>query len=257
MPGTIAAKLVCGFRVSILLTALGIPTAFAQQDPAVSQETVLTYVHDFLQVFYPELLSKEHTLKLCVNHPADDSWREITGVYFTVTHERAPDYGVPRFSNGQRIPEDRPDPNTILLAGSIWLPLLEHRNRIQEMHTSAEGAVNLKFANFRSLVQSHPEWTDAEAVIELKKEGARFGPNDKEAFVQALPMRAADRFLGSLKIMSVEFKHLADNSDGNFALTAFDWAVRCEAKSADGTTVVYVFGFEPFEGKLTSLFRIG
>jgi hypothetical protein len=125
------------------------------------------------------------------------------------------------------------------------------------MRTSAEDAVNLKLANFRSLVQSHPEWTDAEAVIELKKEGARFGPNDKEALVQVLPMRAADRFLGSLKITSVEFKHLADNRDGDFALTAFDWAVRCEAKSADGTTVVYVFGFEPFEGKLTNLFRIG
>jgi hypothetical protein len=57
MTKSLRAKLVGRVREMVLLLSLGIPTAFAQQNPPVSQETVLTFVHDFLEVFYPDLLS--------------------------------------------------------------------------------------------------------------------------------------------------------------------------------------------------------
>jgi hypothetical protein len=61
------------------------PNAFSQAPLPGSQETVLTFTHDFLQVLYPEVIGKGNQLILCVAHPADATWREISGVYFKVT----------------------------------------------------------------------------------------------------------------------------------------------------------------------------
>lgn len=239
-----------------LLFALGMPTALAQRNPPASQETVLTFVHDFLQVFYPELLSKGHRLELSVVHPAEDSWRENAGVYFTVTPDKPPNYGFRGPLNGEPIPEDRPDPDSVLLSGDVWLPPIEHGSRIQQVDTSPEGANERKLTTLRELVQSHPEWSDDQVVRALKDAGARFGPDEKQAFVDSLPLVNAERFLGTLKVTSVEFRHLQDGRNGSFAASALDWTVRANAHFSDGTEAEYVFGFEPFEGKLIFLERL-
>jgi hypothetical protein len=74
-------------RLTALFLAVALPLhtqpALPQQRIPDSQEPILTFVHDFLQVFYPELLTKKQTLKFCMSAPADDPWRETYGVYFT------------------------------------------------------------------------------------------------------------------------------------------------------------------------------
>ena len=255
MTESLRAKLMRRLAVMVLLFALGTPTGLAQQNPPISQETVLTFVHDFLQVFYPELLSKGHRLELSVVHPAEDSWREISGVYFTVMPEVPPDYGFRGNLNGQPIPEDRPNPSSILLSGDVWLPPIEHGSRIEQVDTSSGGANERKLTILRELVQSHPEWSDAQAIGALKQAGARFGPDEKQSLINSLPLGKAERFLGALKITSVEFNHLPPDRVGSFAATALDWTVRAEARFSVGTDAEYVFGFEPFEGKLTFLMK--
>jgi hypothetical protein len=42
-------------RVLLLLFALEVPTAFAQQNPPVSQDTVLTFVHNVAGLFGAQL----------------------------------------------------------------------------------------------------------------------------------------------------------------------------------------------------------
>jgi hypothetical protein len=241
-------------RATFFLCALGLPAVFAQQNPPVSQETVLTFVHDFLQVFYPELISKGHRLKLSVLHPADSSWREISGVYFTVTPESPPDYGVPLSQNGKMVPETRPDPKTVLLDGNIWLPPLEHGSRIQQVVVS-ESPHREKLEILCKLVRLHPEWTESQAVSALKQAGARFGPDDKEAFINSLPFDKTEKFLGRLKISSVDFNLVRPDSTNEFGMVSMDWSVRAEASFPDGGSGIYLFVFEPFDGKLTMLSR--
>jgi hypothetical protein len=241
-------------RAMILLCALGVAAVFAQQNPPISQETVLTFVHDFLQVFYPELISKGHRLKLSVLHPADSSWREITGVYFTVTPESLRDYGVSLSQNGKMVPESRPDPKTILLDGNIWLPPLEHGSRIQQVYIT-DSPDREKLEILCKLVRSHPEWTESQAVSALKQAGARFGPDDKEAFMNSLPFDKTERFLGRLKITSAEFNLVRPDSTNEFGMVSMDWSVRAEAQFTDGGSGIYIFAFEPFDGKLTLLSR--
>jgi len=68
---------------TILLTALLLTgtSAFPQTNIPVKQETILTFAHDLLQVFYPEVLDKNHRLSLCIVAPGDFPWIEIGGVY--------------------------------------------------------------------------------------------------------------------------------------------------------------------------------
>jgi hypothetical protein len=250
----IRARMLRGVLSMFLLSIVGMPSATPQENPPVRQVTMLTFVHDFLQVFYPELISKGHTLTFAVHGPADDSWSELAGAYFTVKPERPPDYGLVRLGPNGLIPETRPDPEKVLLDGSIWLPPLEHGSRIQEVHATCEGAT--KLAALRKLVELHPEWSNDQAVNALKRQGARFGPDNKKAFVSTLPFDKTERFLGRLTITSVQFNHLEERREGNFAASTLDWTVSADALFSDGTKAKYVFGFEPYEGKLTLLVRI-
>jgi hypothetical protein len=243
------ARLINSFLLTSMLYIVATPSASSQQNPPIHQVTVLTFVHDFLEVFYPELISKGHRLKLSVSLPADSSGREIAGVYFTVTAE------PPRPQNGQFVPEVRPDPNTVLLDGNIWLPPLEHGSRVQQVLTSSESANEQKLTAFRNLVESHPEWSDEQAISALKQAGARFGPNDKDAFLCTLPLDKMERFLGHLKVTSVEFSHLQSGVEHNRTLGRLDWSVHAKAQFSDGTSSDYQLVFEPFQGKLTMLSR--
>src|SRR5580658_2248712 len=103
---------------------------FAQQNPPANQETVLTFVHDLLQVFYPELFDKKHRLSLCITAPGDDSWREVGGVFFTITAAEV--YPVRKIIRAEAQMTEHP-----LLGGSIWLPPIEY-GRVQEFHAYSD-----------------------------------------------------------------------------------------------------------------------
>jgi hypothetical protein len=92
-----------------------------------------------------------------------------------------------------------------------------------------------------------------QALNPLKEAGARFGPDDKAAFVSAINLRKAERFLGALEVSSVEFNHLGSEHVGSFAATKLDWTVRADGYFSDGTKAQYVFEFGPFGGSLTFL----
>jgi hypothetical protein len=109
--------------------------------------------------------------------------------------------------------------------------------------------------DIRQLVELHPEWSEAEAIRALKQAGASYGPADKEEFVKSLHLQSTEKFLGRVKVQSVEFSGLNPVHTGNFAAGSLDWVVRMEANFPDNTTVTYSLTFEPFAGKLMLLTR--
>jgi hypothetical protein len=252
MTQSLRAKLAGRVGGMILLLTLGISTTLAQLNPPLSQETVLTFVHDFLQAFYPDLISKGHMLKLSVYHPAEVSWLEISGVDFTVNPERPPDYGLVRFGPNGPIPETRPNPESVLLEGDIWLPPLKNGSRIQQVHATTMG--EKKLDALRKLVKSHPEWSDEQAVSALMRDGARFGPEEKKAFISTLPLDKMERFLGRIKITSVDFRYPPQGRNEHTSVD-LSWDVTADVLFSDGTSARYVFSFEPYEGRLTYLWR--
>lgn len=104
---------------------------------------------------------------------------------------------------------------------------------------------------FASYILEHPEITRAEAITELKKRGAKFGPNDKAAFVQNLPISKLETFLGKLEILSVEIPIWSDYRPN--PATWPDWTVIVRATRADGRQTLYELGFDQFNGELWDL----
>jgi hypothetical protein len=99
---------------------------------------------------------------------------------------------------------------------------------------------------------SHPEMTDAEASAALKKAGAKYGLEDKEIFVRALPIAKLEHFVGKLSITSVELKGV----DEDKVRDPFwpHWTVLAKAQRADGHEVTIKMYFEPFKGDLEALY---
>ena len=86
MSQSIKSVLISFSFLTIMLFAL-VPL-FPQTSIPVKQETILTFAHDLLQVFYPELLNKDHRLSLCIVAPGDFPWVEIGGGYFPPSRRR-------------------------------------------------------------------------------------------------------------------------------------------------------------------------
>jgi hypothetical protein len=121
------------------------------------------------------------------------------------------------------------------------------------MHANSDAVHEQQREALHHLVASHPDWSNAQIANALKQAGAQFGPEDKEAFVNSLPLNKAERFLGKIKITSVQFEYPARDQNGQFTTLGLSWVVQAAAELPDGTHPAYTLVFEPFEGKLTDL----
>jgi hypothetical protein len=147
MSQSIKSELISFSFLTVMLFA-PLPS-FPQTNIPVKQETILTFAHDVLQIFYPELLDKNHRLSLCVTAPGDSKWLELGGAYFTVTPERV----VPL----EKLISSRPQTTDhVVLGGYIWLTLREY-GRVQELRANSDAVHERELEDLRRLVASHPE----------------------------------------------------------------------------------------------------
>ncbi len=103
-------------------------------------------------------------------------------------------------------------------------------------------------------VDTHPEWTDAQVVAALKAAGAKFGPNDRAAFLRALPLKALEPFIGRLRVVSARFGVRYEPSGDEPATADLGWLVMTKWHSQDGRyEAEYRMNFEPFAGVLTRI----
>jgi len=232
---------------TILLTALLLTgtSAFPQTNIPVKQETILTFAHDLLQVFYPEVLDKNHRLSLCIVAPGDFPWIEIGGVYFTVT--------TAKVNPLEEVISSHPVMTApIILGGSMWLPPKEY-GRVQELQANSDAVHEQQLQDLRHLVASHADWSEAQIANAVKQAGARYAPDEQEVFVNSLPLNKAEKFLGVLSVTSVKFRYPMRDPNGHFRAAGLEWEVSAKGTLPDGSHPSYFFTFEPFEGKLTSL----
>src|SRR5580704_4801839 len=231
---------------SIVAVALQLNTSgFPQAPPQGTQETVLTFIHDFLQVFYPDVIAKGNQLVLCVSHPADATWREISGVYFKV----AP------FSTEEPNPLTDLNGTSTLLGGSFWLTPQKQYGRIFRMLAFSDLVHEKQLNAVRKLVETHPGWSEPQVIQALKAAGVRYGPQEKQEFLSSLHLDKAERFLGKLTIKTVDFNGFNADDTSSVASGSLEWVVRAKAQFPDGTTAEYGLTFEPFESKLVNLSR--
>ena len=104
-------------------------------------------------------------------------------------------------------------------------------------------------AQLARILSKRPENTDEEVASALKQVRAKFGPQDRVAFVESLHDREGllEGLAGPLQILDISL--YPPEGFGNLPP---EWRVRARAKLPNGAQAVYVLDFEPFNGDLVS-----
>jgi hypothetical protein len=241
-------ELINSKRMSISILAgflLFIAPAFDQEPLAAERKSAFTILHEVLQAFYPEIFGKDWYVAFSTGQGVDhDPWGETGGFQFKVSRFGPGVSWNPTSDSktGRMIP---PPENSTFLEGSFWA---DKSGRVIRLIVEGDLAHSKQNKVIRELAQSHPEWSEDEAVRALKEAGARYGPSEKEQFLQAIHLEKLTSVLGDLKIRLVEFQGLSPDHVGSFA--SLFWVVQAEGRFPDGSHCAYGFSFEPFDGKL-------
>ena len=102
-------------------------------------------------------------------------------------------------------------------------------------------------------VNEHPEWSEEQIGMRLKAAGAKFGPDDREAFRRSLPLKQLEPLTGRLEVTDYFFTVRDDSVGGDPPSANIGWIVHAKCYSTDGK--FWTGGmllFEPFEGTLWS-----
>lgn len=127
--------------------------------------------------------------------------------------------------------------------------------RPDQTHISGFWANSEANDKFERNSELHMKWTDAQVAKALEQAGARFGPNQKAAFLHRVPLDALSDAIGiHLTIKSAEFLVMRTvvNDKPRASPT---WHVKLQGRE-DGRTVEYGAFFEPFGGRLTHLLAL-
>jgi hypothetical protein len=239
----------------ILVMALGLTACFCAfgQEPVPVSKSYVVWAQDFLRTMYPALNGKGYVFTVKTGLPYDNPGAPILPQH--VFLGEGPEYAVLYVVGG---PVDFPRPAGDFPAGPRAQQVLQtgfdFDGHDRLLSFSAEGSAigNREAAMaFAKLVENHPEMTDAEVIAALKKAGAKYGPNDKESLIKDFPYAKLDRFLGKLRVVSVDFFPLDERRDNPESWPM--WTVMAEAKQRDGTVITYKLTFEPFKGDLLDI----
>jgi hypothetical protein len=218
---------------------------------ACDQTDTFTITRDLLKSFYPEIFDEHRYINISTGQPVDnDIWNKIFGFQFKVVRF-APDFPWnPTFDVGTGKVRGTPE-NTSFLQGSTWIG---YHGEILHFVLNGELAHSRQNETLRELVDSHPEWSEKQAIRALKNAGAQYGPAEKQQFIDSLHLDRAEKALGHLEIKLVEFDGVSSEHVGNFA--RFFWIVHAQGQTPGGAHRNYGLSFEPFAGRLTTLNEI-
>ena len=218
-------------------------------------DTVFTRTRDFLHDFYPELSGRDLFLSLSTVQRFDNSWRVIHRIEFNaMLHDPLSEAMLnPPFD--PKTGKQLTPPENSVLKGDI---LFDHRGFLHAFATSGESSQAKRIAALRDLIQSHPEWSNTDAVRALKQAGAHYGPDEKSEFRKTIQLQKFESFMGSkLELRSIEFESLPENHEGSFTAGALNWSITADRVLGSGKRIPYTFSFEPFDGKLTAVHKQG
>jgi hypothetical protein len=117
-------------------------------------------------------------------------------------------------------------------------------------------AVRGKRDKFAEEMSRHPKWSDQEITAALNKAGAKFGPDHKAEFLRALPINELKQLVGNLEIVSADFLPRLSGGDGLPSEPGLTWRVETKWHGPNGEERLCILQFEPFDGRVTSIFRL-
>jgi hypothetical protein len=222
------------------------------QEPVPVTKNYVDWAQGFLQVVYPVLKDQKYTISL-VSYEEFDKRAEPAKA-FDIYIGKGPKYEYTRVIAGfagttPPPPDFHPGPQypEQVLTTGFRFDALDHLIVLNAYGTAIGKPEAEKYLT--AFMSSHPDATDADVVVELKRVGAKYEPSNKEEFVKSIPIAKLDRFLGRLEVISVEF---IQGGWAQISVLGF-WRVVAKVEQSNGTVLKYNLTFEQFNGDLTSI----
>lgn len=118
-------------------------------------------------------------------------------------------------------------------------------------------AADARQESLGKLVRDHPEWSDAQVVEAFKKAGGKYGPENKDQLLHALPYAQLTPYIGVLTARSAEWVLHRPEKPGPHVLgevgSVCFWRVYGTSHLPSGATPDYQLLVDAFDGKLSSL----
>ena len=197
----------------------------------------------------PEIPAK--SLILEVNTPGSNAVQVIGGCLSEMSPPALP-YPPDLPPPDQKPQQPKPDckPKVIGAPMRVLLSRFWFRDDGSLRDFDAEGPALEQIPSYRAFIEflhANQDATNAEAAVGLEKAEAKYPPKNKTNFRNGLPLPLLQRFLGNLRVVSVEFSPPSD--DSRFTGTPV-WTVLATHESENGPSITYEMRFEPFGGLL-------
>lgn len=103
----------------------------------------------------------------------------------------------------------------------------------------------------RALINAHPEWTETQELEAATKLGMRYGPDQRSALLQLIPLKGLSLVYGPLRITDAKFSTTGNNDKAaNSAFADLHWHVDAHGVGTSRSLQIFV---EPFDGKVVAL----
>jgi DNA (cytosine-5)-methyltransferase 1 len=218
-------------------------TAVFCQSPVRGQLSALEITRKFLRALYPELADKQYAMCASTFAQFDQGWPFIPFLDVTVGRgscdpSKDGSFGVPQDTELRKVLSGRFefDANGLLVDVFVQSDSLLSRTDNERI---------------RKVVDMHQDWSDQQVADALKSAGAKFGPDDRKALTEKIPVNALEPFIGKFQIESSEFR--LRHKQEPTSLAELYWTVDGESTVSDGRKLHWSLILEPFEGRLTSL----
>lgn len=223
-----------GAVVGVLLWSL--PSVVTTQ--TLPTKEPVHWIQRFLGVAFPDLAAQGYLLRLHVSVELDRPL--VSG---------ACDVGVGEFSLVRYGPPDRGGTSSPLRGSFHLAPGTESAHFTGPLIPEVANAALTKEA------ESHPDWTDDDMLVALRRLEARFPPDRQEAFRRHADVERYASLLGPIAKAEIRFQWRHPLRPE--MITPPQWYVELETGNAQGKPACYVLSYEPLEGRLQDFFWIG
>jgi hypothetical protein len=215
----------------------------------------LAWAREFLWTMYPQLRGHNYAFSTNAYSPFDVPVKSFRG--FTVQIGEAPPGRLVGYAGGGYLgpkpPNEEVEPGPVYAKQFLVTNFIFDKDERLSSFVAGGPEAERPEADHvaRNLRELSPEWTDAQAVTELKKAGAMYVPAEKEKFVKTLPIGDLEKLFGKITVVSAEFKMQRNSELSTYGQS--EWLVVMRAKQTNGTQLTYKMIFEPFKGVLTNM----
>ena len=229
------------FRFPLGLAAAVITAVAVASAQRSAETTGIDIVQRLLRAAYPDVASRNYSVAVSLSGQFDTDWLSLP-VIGVVVRPLGEEPGHPSSSD-----KDQP----FLTAFCQFNP---SRGYVESATFKGRHVHERENQELTDLARAHPEWTTTEIQAWLTRARAKYGPDQRQAFLRDLKIERFAGILGEIRKLDAAFSLHRDVSGYHRPDVVWSmWMVSLETRWDGNVRMCHGMSFEPFEGRLTFL----